>query len=65
MFGGNVLVFGLPKSRKTHKVPLPDGVLEAVARHMTQYPPRDVTYPAARKSGSVTEPSSPMVNPGL
>ena len=57
VFGGNVLVFGLPKGRKTRKVPLPDGVLEAITRHMTQDPPREVTLPWMVPDGKATTAS--------
>ncbi|MFT3871459.1 MAG: site-specific integrase [Nocardioides sp.] len=57
VFGGNVLVFGLPKGRKTCKVPLPDGTLEAITRHMTQYPPVEVTLPWMVPDGKETTAS--------
>ncbi len=54
IFPNNKLVFGLPKGRKTRKVPLPDGVMEEIARHMTQYPPCDVTLPWMVPDGKAT-----------
>jgi len=45
LLGGNAQVFGLPKDRKTRKVPLPHAVLEAINVHMTAHPPVDVTLP--------------------
>jgi integrase len=50
----NKLVFGLPKGRKTRKIPLPDAVLDEIARHMTQYPPCDVTLPWMVPDGKPT-----------
>ncbi len=36
---GNKQVFGLPKGRKTRKVPPPEAVAEAITTHMTACPP--------------------------
>ena len=49
--GGNKLLFGLPKGRKTRRVPLPDTVLEAIQLHLTRNPPREVTLPWDRLAG--------------
>lgn len=49
--GGNKQLFGLPKGRKTRRVPLPDTVLDAINEHMTRYPPRKVTLPWDRLDG--------------
>ena len=49
--GGNKQLFGLPKGRKTRRVPLPDTVLEAINAHMTRFPPREVTLPWDRLDG--------------
>lgn len=49
--GGNKQLFGLPKGRKTRRVPLPDSVLDAINEHMTHYPPRKVTLPWDRLDG--------------
>ena len=54
LFGGNVQVFGLPKGRKTRKVPLPDGVLEAINAQMTKFPPVEVTLPWMVRDGKAT-----------
>lgn len=54
LFGGNVQVFGLPKGRKTRKVPLPDGVLEAINAHITKFPPVEVTLPWMVRDGKAT-----------
>ncbi|WP_286689388.1 MULTISPECIES: site-specific integrase [unclassified Aeromicrobium] len=48
----NRQLFGLPKGRKTRRVPLPDSVLDAINEHMTRYPPREVTLPWDRLDGS-------------
>ena len=50
--GGNKLLFGLPKGRKTRTVPLPDTVLDAINAHMTRYPPREVSLPWDRLDGA-------------
>lgn len=47
----NKQLFGLPKGRKTRRVPLPDSVLDAINEHMTRYPPREVTLPWDRLDG--------------
>lgn len=47
----NKQLFGLPKGRKTRRVPLPDSVLDAINEHMTRYPPREVTLPWDRVDG--------------
>src|SRR5699024_1512330 len=49
--GGNKLLFGLPKGRKTRRVPLPDAVLDAINEHMTRFPPREITLPWDRLDG--------------
>ncbi|GAA3680287.1 phage integrase family protein [Yimella lutea] len=49
--GGNKQLFGLPKGRKTRRVPLPDSVLDAINEHMTHYLPRKVTLPWDRLDG--------------
>jgi integrase len=51
VFAGNKLVFALPKGRKTRDVPLPEGVLDAINRHMTAFPPVDVTLPWETPAG--------------
>ena len=43
VFGGNRLVFGLPKGDKTRTVPLPDSVANELSGHLAAYPRRDVT----------------------
>lgn len=48
----NKQLFGLPKGRKTRRVPLPDSVLDAINEHMTRYPPREVTLPWDRLDGT-------------
>lgn len=45
LFSNNRQVFGLPKGRKTRKVPLPDSVANAITTYMKAYPPREVTLP--------------------
>lgn len=45
LFSNNRQVFGLPKGRKTRKVPLPDAVRDAITAYMTAYPPREVALP--------------------
>jgi len=47
----NKQLFGLPKGRKTRRVPLPDSVLDAINEHMTRYPPHEVTLPWDRLDG--------------
>lgn len=48
---GNKLLFGLPKGRKTRRVPLPDFVLEAINAHVTRYPSKSVTLPWDKLDG--------------
>lgn len=43
LFSSNRQVFGLPKGRKTRKVPLPDAVADAITVYMTAHPPVEVT----------------------
>lgn len=45
VFGGNKLVFALPKGRKTRRIPLPESVRDAIATHLTLHPARSVTLP--------------------
>lgn len=45
VFGGNRLVFGLPKGDKTRNVPLPDSVGKELSSHLATYPRVDVTLP--------------------
>lgn len=45
LFSNNRQVFGLPKNRKTRKVPLPEAVQDAITAYMTAYPPVEVTLP--------------------
>ena len=47
----NKQLFGLPKGRKTRRVPLPDTVLDAINEHMTRFPPREVALPWDRLDG--------------
>lgn len=45
VFGGNKLVFALPKGRKTRSVPLPSSVREALAAYLVTYPATTVELP--------------------
>ncbi len=45
LFSSNRQVFGLPKGRKTRKVPLPDAVADAISTSMTAHPPVEITLP--------------------
>lgn len=45
VFGGNRLVFGLPKGNKTRTVPLPQSVATELSNHLATYPRRSVTLP--------------------
>lgn len=45
VFGGNRLVFGLPKGDKTRTVPLPQSVATELSNHLATYPRRSVTLP--------------------
>ena len=45
VFGGNRLVFGLPKGDKTRTVPLPESVATELSGHLATYPRRSVTLP--------------------
>ncbi|SFD05079.1 Phage integrase family protein [Nocardioides terrae] len=45
MFGGNRLVFGLPKGEKTRTVPLPESVATELSNHLATYPRRSITLP--------------------
>lgn len=51
LLGNNRQIFGLPKGRKTRKVPLPDSVAEVIKSHLTRFPPRAVTLPWERSDG--------------
>ncbi len=50
---GGRLVFGLPKSKKERQVPLPDSVAVALAEHIRQHPPAEVTLPWQVPSGKL------------
>ncbi|MEO6470883.1 MAG: site-specific integrase [Aeromicrobium sp.] len=54
LFAGNRQVFGLPKGRKTRRVPLPDAVAVAITAHMTARPPVEVTLPWTVRDGKPT-----------
>ncbi|WP_148615126.1 site-specific integrase [Nocardioides rubriscoriae] len=45
VFGGNRLVFGLPKGDKTRTVPLPESVATELSNHLATYPRRSITLP--------------------
>lgn len=45
LFSSNRQAFGLPKGRKTRKVPLPEAVQDAITAYMTAHPPAEVTLP--------------------
>lgn len=45
LLSNNRQVSGLPKGRKTRKVPLPDSVANAITAYMKAYHPREVTLP--------------------
>ena len=51
LFAGNRQVFGLPKGRKTRRVPLPEAVAVAITAHMTARPPVEVTLPWTVRDG--------------
>ena len=51
LLGSNRQLFGPPKGRKIHTVPLPDRVLELINDHVTRYPPRSVTLPWDKSDG--------------
>lgn len=57
LFSSNRQVFGLPKGRKTRKVPLPDAVADAITAHMTAHPPVNVTRPWMTVDGKATTAS--------
>ncbi|WP_318240804.1 site-specific integrase [Janibacter melonis] len=54
LFSSNRQVFGLPKGRKTRKVPLPDAVADAITAYMTAHPPVEVTRPWMTIDGKPT-----------
>ena len=54
LFAGNRQVFGLPKGRKTRRVPLPEAVAVAITAHMTARPPVEVTLPWTVRDGKPT-----------
>ena len=54
LFSSNRQVFGLPKGRKTRKVPLPDAVADAITAYMTAHPPVEVTRPWMTLDGKPT-----------
>lgn len=45
LFSSNRQAFGLPKGRKTRKVPLPEAVQDAITAYITAHPPVEVTLP--------------------
>jgi integrase len=45
VFGGNRLVFGLPKGDKPRTVPLPESVATELSSHLAAYPRQSVTLP--------------------
>ncbi|MFE1359430.1 tyrosine-type recombinase/integrase [Streptomyces harbinensis] len=52
---GAKLVFALPKRGKTRDVPVPAVVIEAIKRHMKQFPPKKVTLPWGDPEPPTTE----------
>lgn len=48
---GNRQLFGLPKGRKTRKVPLPDSVAAAIKEYLVKFPPKAVTLPWEKTDG--------------
>lgn len=62
LFSSNRQVFGLPKGRKTRKVPLPGAVADAITAHMTTYPPLEVTLPWMVIDGKPTTASLLMTS---
>ena len=51
---GRLLVFALPKGRKTRTVPLPDSVRDELAVHLSRFPARPVTLPWRTADGEPT-----------
>lgn len=51
LLSNNRQIFGLPKYRKTRKVPLPGAVQEAITAYMTAHPPLEVTLPWMKLDG--------------
>jgi integrase len=47
-------IFALPKGRKTRDIPLPETVATELARHITAFPPLEVTLPWETPSGEAT-----------
>jgi integrase len=64
---GGVLVFSLPKRRKTRDVPLPQVASLALAEHIRLFPPRPVTLawhePGARQHGKPSRQSLMFTTP--
>jgi len=53
VFGGNRLVFGLPKGNKTRTVPLPDSVANELSGHVAAHARVPVTLPWGNPDGEV------------
>ena len=51
---GRLLVFALPKGRKTRTVPLPGSVRDELAAHLARFPARAVTLPWRTPDGDPT-----------
>jgi integrase len=45
IIGGKTLVFAPPKGGRVRDVPLPSSVSEALARHLEEFPPLEITLP--------------------
>ncbi|GGM74266.1 hypothetical protein GCM10012275_51190 [Longimycelium tulufanense] len=61
VYRNGVLAFKLPKGHKTRTIPIGDGVLDAVNRHMEEHPPVTITLPWVEQDGQDYETAKLLI----